>query len=185
MAGIARPTNTHTHRTFVGMPDYRRYFVAGGSYFFTVVTDRRRPFLCEPLARTLLRAALRECLARWPFRLDAIVLLPDHFHAIWTLPASDASYSRRLGWLKKEFTKRWLARGGKDRRVSPSRSRRGNHGVWQRRFWEHSIRDEQDFERHLDYIHYNPVKHGLVRSPRDWPYSSFRRWVKLGVYSAE
>ncbi|HVU90550.1 MAG TPA: transposase, partial [Pirellulales bacterium] len=111
--------------------------------------------------------------------------LPDHFHTLWTLPASDASYSRRLGWIKKEFTKSWLAQGGDEMPITASRRNRGGHGVWQRRFWEHAVRDEEDFARLLDYIHFNPVKHGLVRSPKDWQYSSFHRWVRLGVYGQE
>ena len=168
-----------------GMADYRRYYVPGGTYFFTVVTHGRARFPCDPLARSLLRSVFRECLSRWPFLVDAIVLLPDHLHTIWSLPSHDASYSRRLAWIKKEFTKRWLARGGREGAVSVTRLPRQDHGVWQRRFWEHAIQDEDDFERHLDYIHYNPVKHGLVRSPRDWPYSSFHRWVKLGAYAAD
>jgi putative transposase len=132
------------------MSDYRRYFVPGGTYFFTVVTARRAPYLCSAMARSLLRATVRECLARWPFQIDAIVLLPDHFHTIWTLPKSDTSYSRRLGWIKKEFTKAWLADGGAEISPTASRSARGGHGVWQRRFWEHTVRDEDDFSRLLD-----------------------------------
>jgi putative transposase len=168
-----------------GMADYRRYFVAGGTYFFTVVTNRRAPILRDPLARTILRSALRDCQARWPFRIDAIVLLPDHLHALWTLPAGDTAYSRRIGWIKKEFTKGWLRHDRLSTPISASRCVRRERGIWQRRFWEHMIRNECDFTCHLDYVHYNPVKHGLVPAPRDWPYSSFRRWVKLGVYSLD
>lgn len=165
------------------MPDYRRYFAPGGTYFFTVVTQGRAPILCGVMARSILRTAMRACIARWPFQVEAIVLLPDHFHAVLTLPASDTLYSRRLGWIKKEFTKAWLVHGGNEMPITTSRCNRGGHGVWQRRFWEHAVRDEEDFARLLDYIHFNPVKHGLVRSPRDWLYSSFHRWVRLGAYS--
>jgi len=160
-------------RTYnINMPNYRRSYLPGGTYFFTHVTDHRSPFLCTDLARKLLKDVFRETRQRWPFHIDAIVLLPDHLHAIWTLPPGDADYSKRWGWLKKEFSKRYVAARRPDK----------NHGVWQPKFWEHTIRDENDYERHMDYIHYNPVKHGLVRCPRDWHYSSFARWVRLGIY---
>lgn len=164
------------------MPDFRRYRVEGASYFFTVVTDGRAPFLCHPEARRLLRRLLVACAARWPFITDAIILLPDHLHAVWTLPAGDANYSRRWGWVKKEFTKGWLASGGNEQPVSPGRVAKRRHGVFQPRFWEHAIRDDTDFANHLDYIHYNPVKHGYAVRPGDWPWSSFHRWVEAGAY---
>jgi putative transposase len=166
------------------MPNYRRCRAEGGTYFFTVVTEGRIPFLCEPRARALLRRCLRDCRERWPFHLDAIVLLPDHLHAIWTLPLREADYSKRWGWLKKEFTKAWLVDGGRETECGPSRQRHRRRGVWQRRFWEHTIRDEEDLENHFNYLHYNPVKHGLVLAPRDWPYSTFHRWVRQGVYDS-
>jgi putative transposase len=164
------------------MPNYHRLYVPGGSFFFTVVTEGRVPFLCCETARGHLRNVLQACRQLWPFRIDAIVLLPDYLHAIWTLPQGDSDYSKRWGWIKKEFTKAWLAGGGTERTRSESRVRNRRRGVWQRRFWEHTLRDEEDFEKHFDYVHYNPVKHGLVQSPRDWPYSSFHRWVRLSVY---
>ena len=167
------------------MPNYRRAFVPGGTYFFTLVTERRAPFLCTPRARTLLRSALRDTLARWPFDLDAIVLLPDHLHTLWTLPPGDAAYPRRWAFLKKEFTKHWLAAGGWEQPRSASRVRHRRRGVLQRHYWEHTIRDEADFGRHCDYIHYNPVKHGLVACPHAWPFSSFHRLVRLGWYEAD
>ena len=165
------------------MPDYRRYFVPGATYFFTVVTHERKPFLTTPLARRCLRESMAAVRARRPFELTAIVLLPDHLHALRTLPAGDAAYSVRWKRIKEEFTQRYLQAGGAEGQRSASRQRRKERGIWQRRFWEHTIHDEDDFERHVDYIHYNPVKHGLVSCPRDWPYSSFHRWVKLGVYT--
>jgi putative transposase len=167
------------------MPRFRRQFIAGGTYFFTVVTYRRRPILCRPLARTLLRDAIGACRGLWPFEMPAAVLLPDHLHAIWSLPAADDAYSRRWGWIKQKFTAAWLAAGGEQRRVTTAQRQQRRSGVWQPRIWEHTIRDEQDFERHVDYIHYNPVKHGLAGAPRDWAFSSFHRWVKRGVYAAE
>ncbi len=164
------------------MPDYRRYFVPGATYFFTVVTDGRRPLFARPEARNLLRQVTKECRDRWPFSIDAVVLLPDHWHALWTLPTGDEAYPTRLGWLKKEFTKRWLAQGGNEATVSEGRSADGRRGVWQPKYWEHTIRDETDFENHADYIHYNPVKHGYVTRAADWLWSSFHKWVGEGVY---
>lgn len=165
------------------MSHYRRCYVPGGSYFFTVVTERRARILGNDLARDLLRLAFRDCLQRWPpFRVDAMVMLGDHLHAIWTLAPGDADYSKRWGAIKKHFTQSWLELGGPEKSRSASRARRRRRGVWQRAFWEHTLRDERDYARHFDYIHYNPVKHGLVSCPNHWPYSTFHRWVKRGVY---
>lgn len=166
------------------MTDWRRAYISGGTFFFTQVTADRAPILTTPLGRSLLREVTIECRRQWPFDIEAVVLMPDHLHTLWRLPDGDTEYSKRLGWLKKEFTKRWLAGGGSERPVSVSRERHRRHGVWQRRFWEHAIRDEQDLERHLDYIHYNPVKHGLVQRAIDWPWSSFHRFVREGQYPA-
>ncbi|MGC8642034.1 MAG: REP-associated tyrosine transposase [Isosphaeraceae bacterium] len=167
------------------MPDYRRAHVPGGMYFFTLVTERRAAILTDPTAREFLRQAFANCRARWPFRIEAIVLLPDHLHAIWSLPPGDANYSLRWAWIKKEFTKSWIDGGGAEETLNDSRHRNRRRGVWQRRFWEHYLEDEDDLERHCDYIHYNPVKHGLVRAPMEWPYSSFHRFVRLGAYPPE
>jgi putative transposase len=167
------------------VPNYRRAYVPGGSYFFTLVTADRAPLLCGETARACLRRAIHGARRRWPFQIAAVVLLPDHLHCIWTLPAGDSGFSRRWAWIKKEFTKGWLESGGSEREVSPSKQRDGRRGVWQRRFWEHSLRDETDFERHCDYIHYNPVKHGLVTCPREWPFSTFPRFVRVGDYPPE
>jgi len=164
------------------MPHYHRFFVPGATYFFTLVTHGRRPFLCDESSRNILGRVMRECRERWPFSIDGIVLLPDHLHCLWTLPSEDYAYSRRWGWIKKEFSKAWLVEGGTELPVSGAGTRQRRRGVWQPRFWEHMIRDEHDAERHLDYIHYNPVKHGLVVEPRLWRWSSFRRWIDLGQY---
>ncbi len=166
------------------MADYRRYRVPGGTWFFTVVTKRRAKIFHAANARQILGDSIRRCQSQWPFEINAIVLLPEHLHAIWSLPEGDEDYSQRWGWIKKEFTKAWLNDGGTEQWVSPARRRRGDRGVWQPRFWEHQLDDENDFERHFDYIHYNPVKHDLAECPKDWPYSSFRRWVQTGVYPA-
>ena len=111
-----------------------------------------------------------------------MVLLPDHLHALWSLPEGDADFPTRFAVLKKSFTERWLRGGGWEGVVSDSRRRNRRRGVWQRRFWEHVIRDQEDLNQHLDYIHYNPVKHGLARCPHEWAYSTFGRWVKRGGY---
>lgn len=147
------------------------------------MTDRRAPFFDSKVARSLLGNCFRECRQRWPFELDGLVLLPDHLHAIWSLPPGDSAYSTRWSWLKKEFTKRWLAAGAVESEISKSRQSEKRRGVWQPRFWEHTIQDEGDFERHFDDIHYNPVKYGSVKCPHNWPHSSIHRWVRAGVYS--
>jgi putative transposase len=165
------------------MPNYRRAHVPGGSFFFTLVTNRRARLFTQPRGRHLLGSMFRRCLLRWPFTINALVLLPEHLHAIWSLPPGDDDYPKRWGWIKKEFTKEWLHVGGAEERVSDARRRERRRGVWQPRYWEHTLEDEDDFERHFDYIHYNPVKHGHVKCPRDWPWSSFHRWVARGVYS--
>ncbi len=110
------------------------------------------------------------------------MLLPDHLHAIWSLPPGNAEYSKRWNFIKKEFTKRWLAAGGRETEISDARRREQRRGVWQPRFWEHALEKDDDFERHFDDIHDNPVKHGYVKRPRDWAWSSFHRWVRAGVY---
>lgn len=140
------------------MSDYRRWYVPGGMYCFTVVTYRRRTLLAEPLARRCLRRAFQVVRATRPFEIPAIVLLPDHLHVLWTLPRGDADYSTRWRRIKEEFTRRHRAEGA-------SRHCRNERGVWQRRFWKHAIRDETDLERRFDSIHHNPVKHGLVAHP--------------------
>src|SRR3954462_6042793 len=159
------------------MTGYRRNFIAGGCFCFTVnLADRRRQLLTENI--DALRTALREPQRHHPFSIDAIVVLPDHLHTVWTLPEGDADFSTRWRLIKTAFT-RSLAAGES---VSGSRTAKGERGIWQRRYWEHTIRDEKDFERHIDYVHINPVKHGLVTRVSEWPYSSFHRMVKLGIY---
>jgi putative transposase len=146
-------------------------------YFFTVnLADRRREVLIQHIG--LLGAAFRQVRARHPFTIEAAVILPDHLHAIWTLPDGDADLARRRRLIKSGFSHGLP--GGE--RISGSGAAKGERGIWQRRYWEHTLRDEDDFVRHLDYIHFNPVKHGHAARVRDWPYSSFRRWVRLGAY---
>ena len=166
------------------MADYRRLYRPGGTYFFTVVTADRAPILCTHPSRDILRDVLHQCQLRWPFDLAAIVLLPDPLHTIWTLPDDDEDFSRRWGWIKKTFTQQWLRNGGREQAVSESKERRHRRGVWQPRFWEHLIRDTDDLREHLNYIHYNPVKHGLACCPHAWSYSSFDKWVRRKFYDA-
>lgn len=166
------------------MPNYRRAYVPGGTFFFTVVTHQRRKLFHAEAIRTLLGDVIREVQRDWPFEINAIVLLPDHLHAIWSLSPGDGNYSGRWSVIKKNFTNRYLAHGGRDEKVSAGKRRERRRGIWQRRFWEHTIEDEEDHETHFDYIHYNPVKHKLVNCPADWKPSSFHRWVKAGVYPA-
>ena len=164
------------------MPSYRRWFRPGGMYFFTLVTAHRAPFLCTDLTRPILRDVLRIVQESRPFAIDAIVLLPDHIHMLMTLPPGDDDFATRLASIKAQFTRRYLDAGGREHFQSVSRDRRGHRGVWQRRFWEHLIRDELDLERHVNYIHYNPIKHGLCECAHGWPYSTFAKWVKKGIY---
>jgi putative transposase len=135
------------------MPDYRRYFVEGGTYFFTLVTAGREPLFRRAEARRVLGRSMREERQRSPFHVVAIVLLPDHLHAIWTLPTGDADYSDRWRAIKARFTSEWLRLGGEETRLSEGYRRQRRRGVWQPGFIEHMIRDELDLHRHADYIH--------------------------------
>lgn len=167
------------------MPNYRRAR-EGNTYFFTVVTYNRQPILCLKESRPVLRKIIKETQRAMPFTIDAWGLMPDHLHCIWTLPEGDGDYSKRWGLIKAGYTKRvGKTLVGKVESVSGSRLKHREQAVWQRRFWEHRIRDEKDYEMHCDYIHYNPVKHGLVIAPKDWAYSSFERYVNRGVYSRD
>ena len=160
------------------MSNYRRYFVPGGSYFFTINLLERRN---NPLLTThidALRDAVRRTKADRPFRIDGWVVLPEHMHLMMTLPPGDTDFSNRIKSIKMRFN---YAIPPTERR-SDVRVENGERGIWQRRFWEHAIRDERDFERHLGYVHFNPVKHGHAASARDWPYSTFHQWVERGVY---
>jgi len=164
------------------MPNYRRAFVPGGTFFFTLVAYQRRSIFRNEAARRVLGDTIRDCQSKWPFEVVAIVLLPEHLHTIWSLPSGDAAYPRRWGWIKKEFSKAWLDSGGTQAWVPQSKRNERRLGIWQPRFWEHTCETVEDFEIRFDYIHYNPVKHGHVRCPHEWPWSSFGRWVEAGVY---
>jgi putative transposase len=159
------------------MPDYRRNRVEGGTFFFTLaLADRRSDLLVREVAA--LRASVSRTRALYPFRIDAWVVLPEHLHAVWTLPEGDADFPTRWTLIKRGFS----ARIAKGESRSSSRIAKAERGIWQRRFWEHTVRNEADFARHVDYVHFNPVKHGLVGSVCDWPFSSFRRAVSCGYY---
>lgn len=164
------------------MPNYRRAYVPGGIVFLTVVTHRREPTLDGPDNVERLRQAIERVMRDAPFRIPAAVVLPDHAHFLWALPRGDADYSSRVGRMKVLFTRSLPGRGGAGPSVSPSRRRHRESDVWQRRFWEHTVADEDEFGRLMNYIHYNPVRHGLTSCPHLWPYSSFGRWVRAGLY---
>lgn len=167
------------------MPNFRRAFIPGGTYFFTVVTASRIPIFGNESARTLLSQVMRECMTRHPHEVIALVLLPEHLHTIWTLPPGDDRFSMRWSMIKREFTRRWLASGGIEGHRTDGKIHQRRRGIWQQRYWEHSVRDESDLEAHFDYIHYNPIKHGYVNQPIDWPWSTFHQWVRKGHYSVD
>jgi putative transposase len=161
------------------MVRYRRNFIPGGTYFFTVtLSDRRSRILVDQM--DTLRAAFRSARQERAFAVDAIVVLPDHLHAIFTLPPGDADFSGRWRHIKGYFTRHIIAAG-----IPIERRSNNEYALWQRRFWEHTIRSEADFVRHVDYIHYNPIKHRLVTRLRDWPHSSFHRYVRQGLLAED
>ncbi|MBL4884335.1 MAG: transposase [Planctomycetaceae bacterium] len=164
------------------MTNYRRAFIPGGTFFFTVVTYHRRPILTSEPGRVSLREAIRSVQKRRPFTIDAIVLLPDHLHCIWSLPRGDADFSTRWRQIKTLFTRSYLSSDECEAESSTSRAIKQEHAVWQRRFFEHTIQSEEELKRCVDYIHINPVKHGLVEKVSDWPWSSFHRYVQMQEY---
>jgi putative transposase len=158
------------------MSTYRRARVAGGSYFFTVtLEDRSSSLLVDRI--DALRQAFASTRVELPFRIDAVAVLPDHLHCIWTLPDGDSDYSSRWQRIKGRFSRACPA--GEE--ISASRGRKRERGIWHRRYWEHTLRDDRDFGSHVDYIHYNPVKHGHAGRVLDWPHSSFHRFVREGI----
>jgi putative transposase len=162
------------------MPDYRRVRVPGGTYFFTInLLERRSDLLVRHIEA--LREAVRRTRQERPFTIDGWVVLPEHMHCVITLPEGDHDFSNRIKSIKIRFVRavpptEWRSR---------VRTARGERGIWQRRFWEHSIRNDMDYARHMDYIHFNPVKHGYVARVCDWPYSTFPRLVQAGLYPAD
>lgn len=164
------------------MPNYRRANAGGGCYFFTVNTLHRQSFLVDGDVRTALRGAIESVRLTLPFTIDAWVLLPDHLHCLWTLPEGDADFATRWRFIKTRVTQRCGARLARYEYMTARRKEKRQNSLWQNRYWEHQIRDENDFARHVDYVHWNPVKHGQVTRVADWPYSSFHRYVQAGVY---
>jgi len=167
------------------MSQYRRSYVPGGVFFLTLVTYRRIPLFSEDENISRLRKAIAKMRQEKPFDITAAVVLPDHLHFIWTLPPNDSDYSQRVSRLKVLFTRSLREKSSLSVEIPASRRKHRESDVWQRRFWEHTIRDEDDLNKHLDYIHYNPVKHGLVSCPHLWTYSSFDKWVKAGRYQVD
>jgi len=163
------------------MSDYRRFRVPGGTYFFTVNLLRRRGNTLLMDGIDALRAAMRDVRAQRPFHIDGWVVLPEHMHLIMRLPPGDDDFSNRIKSLKIRFSKQMPLSEPR----STVRIAKGERGIWQRRFWEHTIRDAMDYERHMDYLHFNPVKHGHVTRVSDWPHSTFHGYVKRGLYPAD
>ena len=167
------------------MPEYRRSFVEGGTYFFTVVTYDRLPILTAAPARAILHKAWHDVCQRFPFETIAVCLLPEHIHCIWKLLERDANYPMRWREIKRRFTMRYQMEVGSGETRNASREKKHEAAIWQRRYWEHTILDQEDLEAHLDYIHYNPVKHGYVTRAGDWHFSSFLRYVREGLYEPD
>lgn len=156
---------------------YRRAFTPGGSYFFTLaLQDRKQDLLVRYI--DALRQAFAEVKTRHPFEITAVCVLPDHLHLLVKLPEHDQNYPMRLRMIKAKFSQALP----KIENVSPSRRQKNERGIWQRRYWEHTVRDERDFTNHMDYIHFNPVKHGYAAAAKDWPYSTFLHCVGQGIY---
>ena len=170
--------------TLPAMSWYRRWREGGGAYFFTVVTFDRRPLFGAATARQFLRDALLATRTDHPFDILAFVLLPEHLHCLWQLPVGDSDFSTRLRLIKARFSRSMLASGQEEAHRNLSRRKRNERAFWQRRFWEHLIRDETDLKQHLDYIHYNPIKHAHVATAGDWPHSTFHKYLSLGEYDS-
>ena len=164
------------------MPTFIRSEMPGGTFFFTLVTYRRRKILTQPESRIILREVILEVRREHPFTVDAWVLLPDHLYCIWTLPKGDGNFSKRWGLIKAGFSRKARPLLHRTTWMTDSKERHRESTIWQRRFWEHQVRDDEDLHKHLDYIHFNAVKHGLVTNPADWPYSTFHRYVKQSLY---
>lgn len=167
------------------MTNYRRLYIPGSQYFFTVVTHNRKPFLTSEPAIQCLKQSIKTVRLKWKFEVEGFVLLPDHLHTIWRLPEEDDNFSERWKLIKTYFTRCYLKQGGTQENSYPSRNKKQERTFWQRRFWEHQIRNEDDFNAHMDYIHYNPVKHGYVNNPKDWNWSTFHKCVERGWYDLE
>jgi putative transposase len=167
------------------MPEYRRFLQKGGIVFLTIVTYKRQNIFVDENNIEILRQAVAKIKSEMPFEILGAVVLPDHLHFLWQLPPDDDNYSKRVGKIKVTFTKLFQQQNSSTEKISLSRQKHRESNIWQRRFWEHTIKDEFDFAQHLDYIHYNPIKHNLVSCPHLWKYSSFDMWVKKNIYSVD
>ncbi len=157
------------------MSQYKRCYQPGGHYFFTLVTHQRKPLFANSANVKYLKTAINKVKTKYPFSLNAMVILPDHLHCLWKLPENDADYSTRWRLIKRYFSME----------ITAFINHHHEKEVWQRRFWEHLINNEEDWRKHMDYIHYNPVKHGWVKSPGEWEHSSFNYWVLKGFYDKD
>ncbi len=164
------------------MSYYRRNQQAGATYFFTLcLRDRKSRILVDYI--DVLRLAYRKTQRKKPFITEAIVILPDHIHALWTMPTEDDDYPSRVRLFKSHFTRQLPV--VMKQTDNKNRQTHKQTGIWQLRYWEHTIRDEYDFINHANYIHYNPIKHGYVKNVADWKYSTFHRYVKKGLYEKD
>ena len=161
------------------MVRYQRAQAAGGTFFFTVTLARRQSDVLTAGIK-LLRQSLRRIHQQRPFVIDAIVIRPEHLHTIWKLPAGDTDYATCWQPIETDFTRQIGATGD----CSP-RHANGEPALWQRRYWKHQIRDDTDYQKHIDYIHFNPVRHGYARHVADWPYSAFHRFVRQGLLPSD
>jgi len=164
------------------MSHYRRANITGSTYFFTVVSYRRQQILCDESIRHALRKAIKDTQHKYPFTIDAWVLMPDHLHCLWTLPEGDADFAKRWNRIKRQVSIDCGREYKKEKWLTASKKKHCESTLWQRRYWENRIRDQNDFNHHMDYIHYNPTKHGLCERPNLWPYSTLHRCMKEGAY---
>lgn len=167
------------------MSNYKRLNTKGGTYFFTLVSFRRRQILCDKSMLQAMRDAVKQVRENYPFEIIAWVTLPDHIHAIWTLPNDDCDYGKRWGLIKRDVSAQCAEYEAPLEMLSLSNIKRNEKGIWQRRFWAHEIKSDIDFEKHMDYIHFNAVKHGLVENVMDWRYSTFHKYCAAGLYSSD
>ena len=165
------------------MPNYKRTRIDGACFFFTVVTHKRQPLFNHDLSRSILRETIKKVQERFPFEIPAFCLMPDHLHCIWQMPEGDSDYSKRWSIIKRTFSQQYLASSGINIHRNTSRINKRELGIWQRRFWEHRCRDRDDYYNHINYIHYNPIKHKLVNSLKDWPYSTYHKFFDNGYYT--
>ena len=164
------------------MPNYHRFKIEGAYYFFTVVTYKRRSLFTDDNTITVLKNAFQQVKSDRPFEMSAVCLLPDHLHCIWKMSHMDSDYSTRWSIIKRIFSKTYVKTSCVKLNQTRSRQKKRELPIFQRRFWEHYIRNEYDYWKHVHYIHYNPYRHGLVKHIADWPYSTYHRFCREGYY---